>query len=474
MHGLNGVLLTPVSDSRPVGFTSESIGGGRPHLTLRGSVVVRVETTRRGVTIPFVHVELSWTVLLKARESMANSKHVSMLMRGVPAWNRWRKRNPNIRPDLSGFRVRDFEIPLLGLDLRGANLTHADLRSADLYRSWLVGADLTKADLRGAVLGEVTAGGAWFRGALLRAAVLMSGTYVGADFRRADFVTLAPEADAKAGTAAHLWWNKPTHLNWAKLEKCNFSGARIGSTTLDHVDLTDARLTRADLRGATLNFVTMVRTHVEDATFRGCSITGLTAYDLRGVPRDESQLLVTGAQGLKAQVDFLEAAQFISLLRSERLGVALDRIEPKLVLILGRFKPERKRVLEELRDAMTATGWVALVFDFPAPKGITPTFKVMAAVCGWVIADVTDASEVRNEIAHIAREHPSVPIRPILQDRRKEWLGLNELRKTGANIAPTFRYRDTAHLLASIDEALIAPVRDYLDQLTKRRLPADR
>jgi hypothetical protein len=216
----------------------------------------------------------------------------------------------------------------------------------------------------------------------------------------------------------------------------------------------------------------MVRTDVEDASFRGCSITGLTAYDLRGAPRDESQLVVSDAHGLTVKVDFLEAPHFITLLRSERLGLALARIEPKVVLILGRFTPERKAVLEQLRADLARKEWVALVFDFPAPKGITPTFKVMASICGWVVADVTDPSEVRNEITLIAREHPSVPIRPILQDRRREWLGLAELRKQGANIAPTVRYRNTAHLLAMVDEALIAPVRGQLDQLRKRRWPS--
>jgi hypothetical protein len=33
---------------------------------------------------------------------MANDEHVAMLKRGVDAWNAWRDKNPNIRPDLSG------------------------------------------------------------------------------------------------------------------------------------------------------------------------------------------------------------------------------------------------------------------------------------------------------------------------------------------------------------------------------------
>jgi uncharacterized protein YjbI with pentapeptide repeats len=33
---------------------------------------------------------------------MANDDHVAMLRKGVDAWNTWRDKNLNIRPDLSG------------------------------------------------------------------------------------------------------------------------------------------------------------------------------------------------------------------------------------------------------------------------------------------------------------------------------------------------------------------------------------
>jgi hypothetical protein len=33
---------------------------------------------------------------------MANLDHVKMLKQGVAAWNAWREKNPDIRPDLRG------------------------------------------------------------------------------------------------------------------------------------------------------------------------------------------------------------------------------------------------------------------------------------------------------------------------------------------------------------------------------------
>ncbi len=46
---------------------------------------------------------------------MAEPEHVRILRKGVQAWNLWRNSHPDMRPDL-----------------RGANLTEADLNGANL------------------------------------------------------------------------------------------------------------------------------------------------------------------------------------------------------------------------------------------------------------------------------------------------------------------------------------------------------
>ncbi len=74
---------------------------------------------------------------------MANKDHLALLIKGVAAWNEWRKKNPKIRPDLSG------------ADLRGANLGGANLRGAYLREAILSAANFSLADLRGVNLKEV-------------------------------------------------------------------------------------------------------------------------------------------------------------------------------------------------------------------------------------------------------------------------------------------------------------------------------
>ena len=52
---------------------------------------------------------------------MANPEHVKILERGVDGWNRWRKENPGIQPDLSGENLPSTCFD--GANLDGVNVT---------------------------------------------------------------------------------------------------------------------------------------------------------------------------------------------------------------------------------------------------------------------------------------------------------------------------------------------------------------
>jgi hypothetical protein len=76
---------------------------------------------------------------------MANKEHLEILKQGVDVWNKWRKDNPDVVPDLSG-------ATLIGANLSRYNLSGVNLRGANLIDADLIDADLTFADLRGAIL----------------------------------------------------------------------------------------------------------------------------------------------------------------------------------------------------------------------------------------------------------------------------------------------------------------------------------
>jgi uncharacterized protein YjbI with pentapeptide repeats len=87
---------------------------------------------------------------------MANPEHVARLREGVNVWNRWRKENALVRPDLSGEDLHDTN--LRGMDLSAvdlssrANLRHTDLSWANLHSANLRQADLSWANLHFAKL----------------------------------------------------------------------------------------------------------------------------------------------------------------------------------------------------------------------------------------------------------------------------------------------------------------------------------
>ena len=118
---------------------------------------------------------------------MANEEHLAILEQGVEAWNKWRKENPTIRPDLSRAKLSGADLiwaDLSGADLTGADLSGADLSVANLSGADLSGAKLIEADFWGAKLIEADLRGAQLVEARLSVADLieadLSGAIVGA------------------------------------------------------------------------------------------------------------------------------------------------------------------------------------------------------------------------------------------------------------------------------------------------------
>lgn len=91
---------------------------------------------------------------------MANKEHLALIKQGVETWNRWRRDNPDIRPDLSqaslvGAHLYEADLShanLFWADLTGANLYKADFSRANLFGANLSGANLHQANLREADL----------------------------------------------------------------------------------------------------------------------------------------------------------------------------------------------------------------------------------------------------------------------------------------------------------------------------------
>ena len=102
---------------------------------------------------------------------MASAALVRKLRQGVFAWNAWRRTHPDVHLDLTGAQLSVVELgtawravgpqtkgrakhEMQNLDLRGANLSNANLIYADLRGAILSEANLSHAELLNANLAE--------------------------------------------------------------------------------------------------------------------------------------------------------------------------------------------------------------------------------------------------------------------------------------------------------------------------------
>ena len=162
----------------------------------------------------------------------------------------------------------------------------------------------------------------------------------------------------------------------------------------------------------------------------------------------------------RSQPDDLEIAQFICLLvHNEKIRDVIDTITSKVVLILGRFSiPERKQVLDALRDELRKRNYAPVVFDFEKPTSRTTdeTITLLARMARFVIADISDAKSVLQELRAIVPDNPSVPVQSII-DAAQDEPGMFDFFKEFRSFLKVYRYRNPAQLLANLDKRVIAP-----------------
>lgn len=283
---------------------------------------------------------------------MANKRHLEILSQGVKVWNEWRRKHLNERPDLDNADLR--KINLRGIDLKGAKISKCNLRMADLSIANL-------------------------RGANLRLSDLSQSNLTGANLRRA-FLT-------------------STNLNGA-----NLTNAILIRTKLSTAQLIGANLTGADLTMANLRYARLVDVNLRKANIDGCAIYGISAWNVNLTDAKQVNLVITREDESSITVDNLEVAQFIYLLLNNvTIRAVIDTITTKAVLILGRFSPERKAILELIKEELRNRNYLPILFDFEKPehRNFTETVSSLAHLVRFIVADITTPRVVLQELQAI-------------------------------------------------------------------------
>jgi uncharacterized protein YjbI with pentapeptide repeats len=397
---------------------------------------------------------------------MANQKHLNLLKQGGSAWNAWRAQHKEVRPDLSN-------ADLSGAYLLEANLSGADLREANLMGAYLMGANLSRANLNQAKLAQADLMVADLSDAHLYAANLGLANLKGANLSGAYlFLTNLSFAYLIGANLSSANLNN-ADLSGADLSGADLSGANLSEAHLREVTFRETDLSGADLSGANLNGAILVKTNLTDATLTQCSIYGISVWDVQLEGAKQNNLVITPYDEPTITVDNLEVAQFIYLLlNNPKIRDVIDTIAKTAVLILGRFTPERKAVLDALRDALRARGYLPILFDFdkPSSQDLTETVSTLAHLSRFIIVDLTDPSSAPYEVATIASNH----IRPIQalfhpSDEAKRLFAMfPDLIRRYHWVLPPYEYQDQEHLLASLQTKVIEPAEQKAKELEKR------
>ena len=170
-------------------------------------------------------------------------------------------------------------------------------------------------------------------------------------------------------------------------------------------------------------------------------------------------MVITRGEESEITVDNIEVAQFIYLLlNNPKIRDVIDTIGRKAVLILGRFTPERKAVLDALREELRKRGYVPILFDFdkPASQDLTATVSTLAHLARFIIADLTDPSSIPYELGTVVPTTP-VPVQPILLSGSSEFAMFQDLRRRHHWVLTTHRYDSQMQLIADLGEKVIRP-----------------
>jgi uncharacterized protein YjbI with pentapeptide repeats len=342
---------------------------------------------------------------------------------GVAGWNEWRKSNPtrnvNLRrqslfgyfgpdPGLAAGRIRS---PLKKghvTNLAGINLSNADLTDAFIESANLDGADLTGAILDGANLTDANLSNARLNGAILRDARLRRASLMNAELRQADLMY--------------------TQLNGADLSGADLTGANVYGVAAWNVKISD-QTKQSNLRLQNYNEPALI-------------------------------------------VDSLQVAQFIHLLvHNQSIRDVIRTVTSKVVLILGRFTPPRKEILDALREELRRPeyGYVPIVFDFAAAedRDITETVTLLARMARFVIADLTDPASIPQELQAIAPDI-RVPIRSIIEQGQPYSMS-HDLLKYPWVVRPIYRYENKTLLLAKLKDEIIDVTEAKLREIANLR-----
>lgn len=314
---------------------------------------------------------------------MAIKEHVEILKQGIRKWNKWRDENPGISPDLSGVNFYDifqgtnniYDIPsVIGANFDRCNLRNSEMRDREFTRCTFNDTQLHMSDCCYANFLGCT-----FNDAQMRLLRIGSTSFYDCIISCCDF-------------------------SYSSAENTKFRNCKISNTKFKNVHFVKADFTESEI-------------------FK-CNVYGISSWDMILDETRQEDIYVMEDEDDLLSVDDIELAQFLyMMIENKNLRRIIDTITSSVVLILGRFTTERKSVLEQIKKIARDKGLIPILFDFNGPESrdVTETVKVLASMSRFVIADLSDAKSIPQELTLIIPTSPSLPVYPIIEESQREY-----------------------------------------------------
>jgi uncharacterized protein YjbI with pentapeptide repeats len=375
---------------------------------------------------------------------------------------------------------------LFGADLTRADLTRAELSNSDLRGAILSGATLREANLHRALLTDADLHSSNLSGALLTETNLQGANFCGANLSEADLSGASLSRANLNDTSIVRSTLRRAHLYGASCVRADLQGAILSEANLSHADLRETNFSDARLRGALLSesnlsgaklagtnlrYARFVDVNLEKASILECELYGISAWNLNLTEAKQSNLIITRPDEPTITVDNIEVAQFIyMLLNNQKIRDLVNTITSKAVLILGRFTSDRKIILDALREELHRRDYLPILFDFnkPLSRNLTETVSTLAHLSRFVIADITGARSIPQELQRIVPDLPSLPVQPLILSSEYEYGMFEDFLNYPWVLAP-YRYDTLESLLASLQENVIAPAAAKAEEAERRR-----
>lgn len=426
---------------------------------------------------------------------MANPEHLKILKQGVEAWNEMWIKNPNVQPSLIGADLRGVNLEGIILndaklemaDLTGANFQNAKMNRANLNHAILEDTNFTQAELYETNFSYAKSDthGAVFTNSMLSLTDFVCANLKNSNFERANLIGAKFwESNFEGGRFINADFNraeliranfKNSIFTGASMRGVDFSESDFSGSIFSGVDFTKARLDRANFSNIKANRVelslaSVVETNLTNGQLTSSRIYGLSAWNIQKDGLIQKDLIITPPDQPEITVDDLEVAQFIYLmLNNQKIRDVIETITSKAVLILGRFTLERKAVLDAIKDELRLRNYLPIVFDFEnvSNKSIDETLNLLARMSRFVIADITDAKSIPQELRGFVPDNPSVPIVPLIWKAQREY-GMFDHFRNYPWVLPLHEYESPEQLMNNIIDTIIAPVEQKVLELKNK------